>query len=96
MHQSRVFISKQESDVEASFSSHDSDEDGTGPSFGAKRFKREITAEDVFEENGNRNGTGSPMNEHEMMDVALNGNHSNDMPREGKGLFLHCEELHID
>lgn len=69
-----------ESDVEASFSSHDSDDDG-GPSYGTKRFKREL-AEDVFEENGNRNGTGSPLNEHEMMDTAMNGNHSSDIARD--------------
>lgn len=43
--------------------------------------------EDVFEENGNRNGTGSPMNEHEMMDTAVNGSHGNDIPRDGKCLF---------
>lgn len=69
-----------ESDVEASFSSHDSDEDG-GPSFGAKRFKRDIS-ENMFEENGNRNGRSSPMNEHEMTDMSLNGNHGNDIHRD--------------
>ncbi len=73
-------IPKQESDVEASFSSHDSDEEGA--TYGAKRFKRDI-AEDVFEENGNRNGMGSPVIEHDMMDTALNGGHSNDLPRDG-------------
>ncbi|XP_074635877.1 nucleolar protein 4-like isoform X2 [Acropora palmata] len=69
-----------ESDVDASFSSHDSDEDG-GPSFGAKRFKRDIV-QDIFEENGNRNGRGSPINEQVVMDVVMNGNHSNDVPRD--------------
>ena len=77
-----IFFCKQESDVDASFSSHDSDEDG-GPSFGAKRFKREIV-QDIFEENGNRNGRGSPINEQVVMDVVMNGNHSNDVPRDGK------------
>lgn len=70
-----------ESDVEGSFSSHDSDEDG-GPSFGVKRFKREIIAEDVFGENGNRNGRGSPTNEQEITDTSLNGSHGNDIPRD--------------
>lgn len=76
------FFCKQESDVDASFSSHDSDEDG-GPSFGAKRFKRDIV-QDIFEENGNRNGRGSPINEQVVMDVVMNGNHSSDVPRDGK------------
>ena len=47
-----------------------------------KRFKREI-AEDVFEENGNRNGMSSPVIEHEMMDTAVNGGNGNDLPRDG-------------
>ncbi|XP_027049200.1 uncharacterized protein LOC113676708 isoform X5 [Pocillopora damicornis] len=68
-----------ESDVEASFSSHDSDEEGGG--YGVKRFKRDI-AEEVFEENGNRNGASSPGTEHEMMDTAVNGGHGNDVPRD--------------
>ena len=72
--------------MEGSFSSHDSDEDG-GPSFGVKRFKREIIAEDVFGENGNRNGRGSPTNEQEITDTSLNGSHGNDIPRDGKCLF---------
>lgn len=72
-------ISNQESDVEASFSSHDSDEEGA--TYGVKRFKRDI-AEDVFEENGNRNGMGSPVIEHDL-DTALNGGHGNDLPRDG-------------
>lgn len=71
----------QESDVEASFSSHDSDEEGGG--YGVKRFKRDI-AEEVFEENGNRNGASSPGTEHEMMDTAVNGGHGNDVPRDGE------------
>lgn len=69
-----------ESDMEASFSSHDSDEDG-GPSYGPKRYKREIV-QDLFEENGNRNGRGSPMNEHDVMDTAINGNHNSDVSRD--------------
>lgn len=68
-----------ESDVEASFSSHDSDEEGA--TYGVKRFKRDI-AEDVFEENGNRNGMSSPVVEHELMDTTVNGGHGNDLPRD--------------
>ena len=79
-YQCGVYLSNQESDVEASFSSHDSDEEGA--TYGVKRFKRDI-AEDVFEENGNRNGMGSPVVEHELMDTTLNGGHGNDLPRDG-------------
>ena len=78
----------QESDAEASFSSHDSDEEGA--SFGVKKFKRE-SIEDVFEENGSRNGMGSPLHDHEMIDTSVNGSHV-DFPRDGKlrlfGIFL--------
>lgn len=42
----------------------------------------------MFEENGNRNGRSSPMNEHEMTDMSLNGNHGNDLHRDGRCLFL--------
>lgn len=73
-----MYFSNQESDVEASFSSHDSDEESAA--YSVKRFKRDIT-EDVFEENGNRNGLGSPS--HELMDTALNGGHGNDLSRDG-------------
>ena len=45
----------------------------------------------MFEENGNRNGRSSPMNEHEMTDMSLNGNHSNDIHRDGRCLFYKFE-----
>ena len=45
----------------------------------------------MFEENGNRNGRSSPMNEHEMTDMSLNGNHGNDIHRDGKCLFYKFE-----
>jgi len=46
----------------------------------------------MFEENGNRNGRSSPMNEHEMTDMSLNGNHGNDIPRDGGCLFTNLRD----